>query len=340
MHASPAVPPHGPVRSIQKPLRPAVAALAVIALAAALAACGSRAAGASSNPVEKPDLTVAVVPATGAARAYIAARDGYFTPAGLHVKIIAVTSSADALAGLADGSIDVDESQWTSAFDAEVAGLHLHALAPGNSGGQGLEQLMIPGHSLVTTVRQLAGKTIAVNALAGLPVLLTNMVLAENGISPSRVHFTAIPFPAMGAALAARQVDAAFLTEPYLTQAETSYGAQPLLDLDQGATQNFPVTGYLVTRAWMNRYPRTAAAFSRALARGQVMAATSRVAVEKALTRYTTISAQTAAVMALGSYPLDVTVRDLERVGDLMQQERALKVSLARVAQLARELAR
>lgn len=199
---------------------------------------------------------------------------------------------------------------------------------------------MIPGHSPVTTIRQLAGKTIAVNALAGLPVLLTNTVLAENGISPSRVHFTAIPFPSMGAALAAhRPVDSAFLTEPYLTQTETSYGAQPLLDLDQGATQNFPVTGYLVTQAWMNRYPRTAAAFSRALARGQALAATSRVAVEKALTRYTTISAQTAAVMALGSYPLDVTVRDLERVGDLMQQEHALKASI-NVPHLARELTR
>ena len=182
MHASPVVPPHGPVRSVRKPLRPAVAALVVIALAASLAACGSRVAGASSSPVEKPDLTVAVVPATGAAGAYIAARDGYFTAAGLQVKIVAVTSSADALAGLADGAIDVDEGQWTSAFDAKVAGLHLHALAPGNSGGPGLEQLMIPGHSPVTTIRQLAGKTIAVNVLAGLPVLLTDMVLAENGI--------------------------------------------------------------------------------------------------------------------------------------------------------------
>ena len=338
MHASLAVPPHGPVRSVQKPRRPAVAALAVIALAAALAACGSRAAGANSSPVEKPDMTVAVVPATGAAGAYIAARDGYFTAAGLQVKIVAVTSSADALAGLADGSIDLDGGQ-TSSFDAEVAGLRLHALARGNSGGPGLEQLMIPGHSPVTTVRQLAGKTIAVNALAGVPVLLTDMVLAENGVSLSRVHFAAITFPSIGAALAAHRVDAAFLTEPYLTQAATSYGAQPLLDLDQGATQNFPVTGYLVTQAWMNRYPRTAAAFSRALARGQALAATSRVAVEKALTRYTTISAQTAAVMALGIYPLDVTVRDLERVGDLMQQEHALKTS-TNVTQLARELAR
>ena len=126
-------------------LRPAVAALAVIALAAALAACGSRAAGASSTPVEKPDLTVAVVPATGAAGAYIAARDGYFTAAGLHVKIVAVTSSADALAGLANGSIDVDEGQWTSAFDAEVAGLQSARAGAGQLRRAGLGAAHDPG---------------------------------------------------------------------------------------------------------------------------------------------------------------------------------------------------
>ncbi len=314
--------------------------LTAIALACTLAACGSSAAGASSGPVEKPDLTVAVVPATGAAGVYIAAQDRYFAAAGLNVKIEAVTSSADALAGLSNGSIDIDEGQWTTAFSAEKAGLHLHALAPGNSGGLGLEQLIIPRHSPVTTVRQLAGKTIAVNALASLPVLLTDMALLSNGAEPSRVHFTAIPFPQMGAALAAHRVDAAFMTEPYITQTEAADGAQSLYDMDQGATANFPVTGYLVTQGWMAKYPRTAAAFTRALHRGQVMAATSRAAVEKALARYTTISPQTAAVMALGSYPLDVTVSDLERVGDLMQEQGALTVPPARVAQLAEELAR
>ena len=73
----------------------------------------------------------------------------------------------------------------------------------------------------------------------------------------------------MGAALAARRVDAAFLIEPYLTQAETRAGDVPLFDIDQGATQDFPLTGYVVTDAWLAKYPRTAAAFTRALGKGQ-----------------------------------------------------------------------
>ena len=38
-----------------------------------------------------------------------------------------------------------------------------------------------------------------------------------------------------------------------------------LVDLDQGATSNFPIDGYVATRAWAQKYPKTAAAFVRAI---------------------------------------------------------------------------
>ena len=274
----PAAPPHGPVN------RPActiglrvLTAVAVTAVAGTLAACGSSKASTSGgkSAVEKPDLTVAAVPAAGAAGLYIAAQDGYFTAAGLHVKIVPVASGGDVLASLVNGSVDVDEGQWTSDIDAQVAGIRLHALAAGNAGGPGVQEVTVPPGSGIRTVKQLAGKTIAVNALAGLTVLLIDTVLAANGMSPSQVHFVVVPFPAMAAALSARRVDAAFMIEPYLTQAETGSGDVPLFDIDQGATQNFPLTGYVVTQAWMARYPRTAAAFTAALHKGQQIAATS-----------------------------------------------------------------
>ena len=167
--------------------------------------------------------------------------------------------------------------------------------------------------------------------------LLIDNVLAENGMSPSQVHYVVIPFPAMPAALAAHRVDAAFLIEPYLGEAETASGVAPLFDLDEGATQDFPLTGYVVTQAWMARYPRTAAAFTKALEKGHQVAATSRPAVEKALLTNTTISKQTAAIMALGTFPLGVTAVQVGRVGDLMQEEHAVSESV-NVARLAQEM--
>ena len=338
MPCAPAASPHGPVTSTRILPRRVTAALAVTAAAGTLAACGSSTASTStSSAVEKPDLTVAVVPASGAAGLYIAQQDSYFAAAGLHVKIVPVASGGDVLASLVNGSVDVDEGQWTSDIDAQVAGIKLHALAAGNAGGPGVQEVTVPPGSGIRTVRQLAGKTIAVNALAGLTVLLIDTVLAANGMSPSQVHYTVIPFPAMAAALAARRVDAAFMIEPYLTQAETSSGDVPLFDIDQGATQNFPLTGYVATQAWMSKYPRTAAAFTAALDKGQQVAATSRPAVEKALIKNTTITRQTAAIMATGSFPLSVTPVALGRVADLMQEQHALPASV-NTARLAQEM--
>jgi ABC-type nitrate/sulfonate/bicarbonate transport system substrate-binding protein len=91
----------------------------------------------------------------------------------------------------------------------------------------------------------------------------------------------------------------------------------------------------------MTKYPRTAAAFTAALARGQRLAATSRTDVEKALAKYTTISKQTAAVMATGTFPQSVTTAALVRVGDLMRQEHGFKPGLrVSVSELAREMTR
>ena len=59
--------------------------------------------------------------------------------------------------------------------------------------------------------------------------------------------------------------------------------------------------------------------------------------VTSALTAYTTISGQTAAIMAAGSFPLGVSAVALGRVGDLMQTEHALSKSV-NVAKLAQEM--
>jgi NitT/TauT family transport system substrate-binding protein len=97
------------------------------------------AASSTSAAVEKPDLTVAVVPATAVAGLYIAPQRGYFTAAGLHVRIVPIASGASALPDLVNGSIDVEEGQWTSDLSAEAAGAaRLRVQASGNSGGQAL----------------------------------------------------------------------------------------------------------------------------------------------------------------------------------------------------------
>jgi NitT/TauT family transport system substrate-binding protein len=284
------------------------------------AACGSTAASTGSPGPEKPDLTVAVVPAISAAGLYIAQQRGYFAAAGLHIKIVPIASGVNALPDLLSGSVDVDEGQWAADLAAQASGaVKLHALAAASSGGPGVQEVVTPAGSPITTISQLRGKVIAVNALKGLAVLLTSNVLSAYGVPASSVRFVVIPFPVMGAALAAHRVDAAFIAEPSLSAAEDGDGATPLFDVDQGAAQDFPISGYVTTAAWARKYPRTAAAFTKALEHGQRAAGTSRPAVEQALIPALHITKVTAAVMALGTFPLTVSPVQLQRVADLMK---------------------
>ena len=98
----PAAPLHAPAPSAKNPIHRILATLTLITAVITAAACGSSRASTSggSSAVEKPDLTVAVVPAISAAGLYIAQQRGYFTAAGLHVKIVPVASGVDAIPNL------------------------------------------------------------------------------------------------------------------------------------------------------------------------------------------------------------------------------------------------
>ena len=120
----------------------------------------------------------------------------------------------------------------------------------------------------------LVGKKIAVNGTGSIGTLLISALLAENGIAPAKVRFVTDKqgFPDMAGQLQRGQWDAAFLAEPYAYKAEEDYGQVELADLDQGATLNFPICGFVATQAWARQHPQAAAAFVRAIEEGQALA--------------------------------------------------------------------
>jgi NitT/TauT family transport system substrate-binding protein len=294
-----------------------------LAVTACVAACGGPAA--AGPPAAARDVVVAAVPATGAAGLYIAQARGLFAKAGLHVTIESSVSAADVLPDLVQGSVDVSLGQWTSALAAQARGVRLRAIAAGNDGAPGLEELVTGPGSGITRLAQLRGKLIAVNALSGLSQLLTESVLASAGITGTQVRWTVIPFPDMAAALAARRVDAAFMIQPYLPAAGKAGGVTELADIDSGATRDFPITGYVTTAAWARRNPATLAAFARALEEGQHVAASDPAAVARAVARYAGI--EVPAGVPLGGFPPSVSMPGLEQVAALMRRYGLLPAS-------------
>jgi NitT/TauT family transport system substrate-binding protein len=297
-----------------------IVALAVTA-ALATACSGAQGSPATSSDVELHHLNIAAVPAADSAGLYIAVQDGLLAAQGIQVTITPAISSETVIAQQLRGEYAITSGNYVSYMAANArdhAGFVI--LAAGSIMQPQVQELMIPAGSSARTVSDLRGKTIALNALGGIGQLLVDATLTADMIPPSQVRFTTIPFPLMAAALKQHKVAAAFMPQPFATNAEQGIGAEPLADLDQGAVTSLPISGYVVTKSWLQKYPKTAAAFRKALEEAQRIADTDPGAVEKAMVHYSRVTSMAAAVMASPEFPLDTDPVLIQRVADLMQE--------------------
>ncbi len=309
-------------------LRPLAPAIAIVLLA--VSGCGRVViiGGSSAGGLEETHLNVAVVPAIDSAGFFVALHEGLFAKEGLAINYTAATSSDTVINQQVAGEYDITAGNYVS-YIQHVVNDHqpLQIIAEGSVMQQGDQAIYTMPNSKIKTLAQLKGHLLGINAPGNINYLLTAAVLTENGISVKSVRFPAqpIPFPDMAGELAAGKIAAAALPEPFATAAEEQYGAVELADLDQGATQNFPILGYVATKSWVQQHPNTLKAFLAALEQGQEIADTSRSAVEQAMESLDgpqngQVPPVVAAVMALNIYPIGIDQVRLQRVPDVMLQ--------------------
>jgi NitT/TauT family transport system substrate-binding protein len=320
----------------------------MVAAAVLVVGCGSGPPDASGIPVlakatglEKTALNVSVVPAVGAAGFFIALHDGLFAKEGLTVRYVPATSSQTVIAGQIKGQYDITGGNYVSYIQAQVQGDArsvggLEIAAEGSLMEPGDHLILTRPNSGIQTLSDLKGRYVALNAPGNVDSLMLASALVSDDVPVKDVHFTVgVPFPAMAAALKAGEytdpvshkampVDAVAAAAPYSAEIQDEDGAVTVADLDEGATAEFPIVGYAVTRSWASAHPKTLTAFLTALRAGQEIADTSRVAVETAFEALPVgqghIDNMTAAVMALNSYPLGIDATRLQRVADVMYE--------------------
>ena len=278
--------------------------------------------------LEKTTLNVAVVPAMDSAGFFVALHDGLFAQEGLTIHYSPATSSETVIKEQVSGQYDITGGNYVSYIQAQVGGTaNLQIVAEGSVMQQGTQVILTLARSHITRLTQLKGRVLGVNAPNNINYLLDASVLTENGISPRSVEFPAkpIPFPLMGAALQSGQVAAATVPEPFASLMESQFGAVTLADLNQGATQQFPIQGYVTTKAWARAHPNTVKAFVTALEAGQEIADTNRAAVEAAFESLASpktgkVTPIIASMVALNIYPLSIDATRLQRVANVMLQ--------------------
>jgi len=289
--------------------------------------CGSVSSSTASAPAQPDpglsDITVAALPAADLAGLYIAQDQGLFAKQGLHVTIEPIASSQAIIADQLKGQVDISAGSYIPYIAAQAAGARFSVLAEADILRPDTRVLVTTASSPIVAVGQLTGRRIAVNATNSIGTLLISVLLSDHGISPAKVRFVTDPqgFPAMPAQLQAGTWNAAFLAEPYITFAGEKYGDRILADLDQGSAMNFPIDGYVATTAWAQKYPKTAAAFVRAIQAGQLLADTDAADVQAAIAKYDNLGPLVTTSMALSGYPTGpVDKGRIQRVAAAMLQ--------------------
>jgi len=309
-----------------------IASAAAVTMLAAGCSSGSGG-GAPRLKLEKTDIVVNAFPAIDSAGLYIAQDQGLFAAQGLHVKIVPVPvntpppSTQDLVDGQEKGQFDITAGDYVTYIEDQLGvgapKADLRIIAESSFLQPNVLTLLVKGGSSISQVSQLKGQTVSVNAPNDIGTLLIDSLLISHGLTPKQVHFaTNVPFPAVVQTLTAKNspVVASFAPEPFVSGGEAARGLEELADLDQGATQDFPIQGYAVTADWAKKYPNTLKAFTTALSQGQEIADTDRAAVENVIGKYLHIAKQSAAFISLPAFPLGVDAVRLQRVVNSMKR--------------------
>ena len=310
-----------PARRRPRPLL-LLAAVLVTALTACSAFGAPSAAGGSgaAGGPEKTRVRLGVLPIVDVANLQHAQAAGYFAAEGLSVDLVTVQGGAAALPRLLAGDLDLTFTNYVSVLLEQSQGRgDFRFVDGGYEAAEGMLMIMAKPGSGIRSPRDLVGKRVAVNTYRNIIELTARSALETAGVPPDAVRFVEIPFPDMATALQDGRVDAAFMVEPFITQAALSSGAVGVLDAASGPTNRLPLGGVAVTADFAAAYPRTVAAFRRATARAQADM-TDRSVVERTLPTYTGISPDTAALISLGTWPATIDRVRLQRDIDLMRQ--------------------
>jgi NitT/TauT family transport system substrate-binding protein len=275
--------------------------------------------------LEKTTLNVSIMKTTDLAPFHLAMKEGYFEEEGLTIKPVDAKSGGESTQKLVAGEVDIAYSSYTPFFLAESKGAAknlggVKLVADASSAGPGSCMVVTMPNSSVKSVKDMAGKRVAVTATGTISDLLVNSTLKTNGVDYQSIQWVPTPFPATAQALKAGTVDAAFVTEPFIQDAERNAGAVPVFDTATGPTADMPTAGWASTGNFTKENPKTIAAFQRAMQKGTDLALSDRSQVEPMLVEFSGVDAETAKMATLLTFQSKLDATRIQRVPDLMQE--------------------
>lgn len=226
--------------------------LAVLTAAVAVPAFISGCAPSAADAVPQTNVTIGVTPGADLAPLYVGVKEGFFKEQGINLTINSLASSSAAVLSAVDaGKFDIGFADAVSIMAAQEQGLDVELVsgAAATSGDPRLDYAAIIVHddSLTDSLDDLRFLHMSIDAKGTINDLVAKSAVAASGIDVASVSWHEIPFVDATEALSSKRIDAAFVVEPFLTQARLNgfrVVSYPYAEFDPALT----VSGYVVPK--------------------------------------------------------------------------------------------
>ncbi|MBO0823730.1 MAG: ABC transporter substrate-binding protein [Actinobacteria bacterium] len=285
-------------------------------------------------------VTIAYAPGIDTAPLYMAQKNKLFAQEGLRNVILKTYPNGPAaLSAVAHGQADIAASDYGDIFYAEAAKKvpgGLRVLADGFDASQGMLEVLTRPDSSIRSPADLLNSNVVIGAPsdqvlpiqngAGQPVSLdiaaaAQVLLNFVGNDATSAKWEPMPQNQEVQELRTGQLPAILVSQPYIFQAQSQFGAVVVFDAATGPTAGLPLTGYVAGASWVEQNPTAVADFQAAIIEAQNQASMSGQ-VQQVLPKITTISSADADLATIGTYPASTSAAALNQVTQLLWQSK------------------
>jgi len=177
-------------------------------------------------------------------------------------------------------------------------------------------------------LQDLAGKTVAVNALASFSQLAAEKSIDLAGGDSSKVKYVELPIPQMAAAVKAGTVAGAAIAEPFLSQGKAD-GLKDLTPILNKVFPNAPMLVYLASTSYASSHPQVIKEFAASITAANTALGANPATLKSVGGSVAKMTSAQLDRMILPTYvSAPVSLDALKTVMDVMVEYKVLKASI------------
>lgn len=221
----------------------------------------------AANAQQPTKMRLGFTGSAGFVSVMIAKDHGFFEKRGLDVEMVFMTKGSIIVPSILGGSLEAGTLTAPSLIRSVEAKMDLVILSATNvnSPSDTTSRLALRNGLTISNPKDLEGKKIGAAGIGGVLDTVFRQWALDRGVDPKKLTFLEVGFPQMGDMLKSGKIDAATVSEPFLSRLVESGSGQAGINYFADFPDGMLLGGFVVKRSWAEANRAAALAFREAV---------------------------------------------------------------------------